>query len=70
MHPNIAPLVGYYLSDDFKESYIVSEWMKNGNVRDYLARERPSINARLQLVGFKSGEANRKSPCRDLTRLS
>ncbi|KAG8976858.1 hypothetical protein FRC05_002795 [Tulasnella sp. 425] len=49
-HRNITELLGYYLSDDFQESYIISPWMKNGNVSDYIARERPSIAGRMQLL--------------------
>lgn len=49
-HENILEFRGYHLSKDFKRAYLVSPYMKNGNVRDYLAREAPLLNRRMLLV--------------------
>ena len=47
-HPNILPLLGVSVSKDPQYFRIISEWMPNGNVMEYI-RSNPQIN-RLRLV--------------------
>ncbi|KAG9045499.1 hypothetical protein FS837_006214 [Tulasnella sp. UAMH 9824] len=49
-HPNVLEFTGFYLADDYRKAYLISPYMKNGNVRDYLRRETPSPEARLELI--------------------
>jgi len=49
-HPNILPLIGVTMSKT--KFAMVSDWMVNGNINDFV-RARPDAN-RLQLVGFGS----------------
>ncbi|KAG8967693.1 hypothetical protein FRC05_001951 [Tulasnella sp. 425] len=49
-HANILELTGYYNSEDFREVYMISPYMANGNIKDYLSREAPSQEHRLKLV--------------------
>ncbi|KAG8943310.1 hypothetical protein FRC04_002934 [Tulasnella sp. 424] len=48
-HENILEFTGYYLSKDFKKAYLVSPYMTNGNIKEYLSREAPSQEQRLEL---------------------
>ncbi|KAG8994092.1 hypothetical protein FRB90_000534 [Tulasnella sp. 427] len=55
-HPNILPLVGYYLSDDYDRAQLVSPYMSNGNVKDYMETHRSTLVTRIRLVkGLTSG---------------
>lgn len=47
-HPNVLPLLG--VSKTLKPLYMVSEWMDNGNINQYL-KQKPKAD-RLQLVSF------------------
>ena len=49
-HPNILPLIGVTMSKT--KFAMVSDWMVNGNINDFV-RARPDAN-RLELVGFVS----------------
>lgn len=36
-HPNILPFYGvYYLDDEYRRICLVSPWMENGNINEYL----------------------------------
>ena len=48
-HPNVLPLICASMNDD--EFVMVSEWMDNGNVIDYLTNKAPDAD-RLSLVIF------------------
>ena len=51
-HPNITPFLG--VSETPGPLYMVSEWMPNGNVRQYIAKNPEA--SRLQLVSeFENG---------------
>ncbi|KAG8981515.1 hypothetical protein FRB93_008571 [Tulasnella sp. JGI-2019a] len=50
-HPNILPLIGFYLSKGLDLALIVCPLQFHGNVKDYLQRVKPSILERLTLVG-------------------
>jgi hypothetical protein len=47
-HPNVLPLLGVTMSDN--QFAMVSEWMVNGNVNEYVKVHR-DVN-RFELVGF------------------
>ena len=47
-HPNVLPLLGVSMSKNPQYFHIVSEWMPNGNVKEYI-RSNPKAN-RLRLV--------------------
>ncbi|KAG8947741.1 hypothetical protein FRC04_010515 [Tulasnella sp. 424] len=51
-HENILKFIGYHLGDDFKPAYLVSEYMRNGNAREYLAKNEVDATGRLELVGL------------------
>ena len=46
-HPNVLPLIGATISED--KFAMVSDWMANGNIRDFV-KAHPDAN-RLELVG-------------------
>ena len=47
-HPNILPLLGVFVSKETHQFRILSDWMPNGNLKEY-TRSNPEAN-RLQLV--------------------
>ena len=47
-HPNVLPLTGVVMTDT--QFAMVSEWMVNGNINDFI-RSCPDVD-RLGLVGF------------------
>ena len=49
-HPNVLPLMGVMMSET--QFAMVSDWMGNGNINDYV-KAHPEAN-RLKLVGFQS----------------
>ncbi|KAG8903765.1 hypothetical protein FRB99_002792 [Tulasnella sp. 403] len=49
-HENIIPLVGFYLSERLDQAWLVSPYMKNGNINDYLINARPDQDKRHQLA--------------------
>ncbi|KAG8987181.1 hypothetical protein FRB94_002101, partial [Tulasnella sp. JGI-2019a] len=49
-HPNILPLIGFYLSKGLDLALIVCPLQFHGNVKDYLQRVKPSILERLTLA--------------------
>ncbi|KAG8900065.1 hypothetical protein FRB99_006275, partial [Tulasnella sp. 403] len=49
-HPNIVPFLGFYLSVDYKEAWLVSPFASNGNVVQYLAKRNPDFRGRLELM--------------------
>lgn len=50
-HPNVLTLVGVMMSED--RLVMVSEWMENGNINDFV-KAHPDVN-RLELVRFSFG---------------
>ncbi|KAG8955752.1 hypothetical protein FRC04_007743 [Tulasnella sp. 424] len=46
-HPNILALLGFYLSDDYLCASLVSEYMANGNVKEYINECNPDLATRL-----------------------
>lgn len=59
-HPNVLPLLGVTMTED--RLVMVSEWMANGNINEFMKGD---INAdRLGLVCFSS-----KDPCLSLTMV-
>lgn len=49
-HGNILEFVGYHLSEDFLVAYLVSPYVKNGNVKDYLRKTQTTLEERLEVV--------------------
>lgn len=41
-HPNVLPLLGFFLEGPMMIPNLVSEWMRNGTVREYM-RNRPFV---------------------------
>ncbi|KAG8927063.1 Negative regulator of mitotic exit, partial [Tulasnella sp. 408] len=48
-HPNILPLIGYHLSHNYEIARFISPYMTNGNVSQYLKKEKPSMRMRLDI---------------------
>ncbi|KAG9040564.1 hypothetical protein FS837_000452 [Tulasnella sp. UAMH 9824] len=46
-HPNVLKLVGYYLSENYGFAQLVSPYMPNGNIIEYIKRTQPSTEVRL-----------------------
>ncbi|KAG8899644.1 hypothetical protein FRC00_001159 [Tulasnella sp. 408] len=46
-HPNVLKLMGYFLSDDYASAQLISPYMENGNILEYIKRTQPSIETRL-----------------------
>ncbi|KAG8974618.1 hypothetical protein FRC05_007094 [Tulasnella sp. 425] len=49
-HPNILGLLGYYLSKNYEIAQLISVYMVNGNVSQYLNQNQPDITTRLKLA--------------------
>ena len=49
-HPNITPLVGFDLDDRMDRAWLISPYMKNGNICGYLNLHKPDIIVRLRMV--------------------
>ncbi|KAG8974104.1 hypothetical protein FRC05_007852 [Tulasnella sp. 425] len=49
-HPHILPLTGFYLGNDYKTALLISEYMVYGDLKDYIAKMKPSREERLLLV--------------------
>ncbi|KAG8926527.1 hypothetical protein FRC01_008732 [Tulasnella sp. 417] len=49
-HPNILPLVGYYLSENYEIARFISPFMINGNVSQYLGRVKLGVLGRLDII--------------------
>lgn len=49
-HPNVLKPVGYYLSQNYDCAQLVSPYLENGNVIEYIRATRPSIQARLGFI--------------------
>lgn len=47
-HPNVLPLLGARMED--KQFVMVSEWMENGNINEFI-KAHDDVN-RFELVGF------------------
>ncbi|KAG9023282.1 hypothetical protein FS837_005875 [Tulasnella sp. UAMH 9824] len=46
-HPNVLKLIGYYLSENYASAQLISPYMENGNITEYIKRTRPNIKTRL-----------------------
>jgi len=49
-HPNILPLIGFYLSQDLEGAWLVSGYEPLGNIEEYISIAQPDGSARLGLV--------------------
>ncbi|KIO27747.1 hypothetical protein M407DRAFT_41188, partial [Tulasnella calospora MUT 4182] len=49
-HPHILPLEGFYLCDEYKTAVLISEYMGHGELKNYIANMKPSLEERLSLV--------------------
>lgn len=49
-HSNILPLHGFYLSKDYKIAQLVSPFLANGNVTQYISRTNADLSKRFDLV--------------------
>lgn len=52
-HPNILPLIGFYLAEDMKTALLISPYFRHGHIGEYLKKVKPTLLQRLQLVGLK-----------------
>ncbi|KAK7019397.1 hypothetical protein VNI00_018086 [Paramarasmius palmivorus] len=49
-HPNLLPCLGLYYLDDTQRVCLVSPWMENGNLVDFLRNQPPEAVDRVQLM--------------------
>ncbi|KAG8950556.1 hypothetical protein FRC04_007375 [Tulasnella sp. 424] len=57
-HPNVLELVGYHLSENYVYAQLISPYMANGNVKEYMKRAQADVGVRLRfLEGITSGMA-------------
>lgn len=54
-HYNIVPFLGYHLSNDQLDAWMVTPYMGNGNVVSYLRGQEADLTMRLRLVRSFSG---------------
>ncbi|KIO30782.1 hypothetical protein M407DRAFT_20107 [Tulasnella calospora MUT 4182] len=58
-HPNVLKLVGYHLSENYDCAQLLSPYMQNGNIAEYMKRTEASMEARLGFVrGITLGMAH------------
>lgn len=53
-HRNIVGLVGYHLSADLEDAWLITAWQANGVVTVYIAATLPNLKRRLELVRSKA----------------
>ncbi|KAG8971948.1 hypothetical protein FRC05_010483 [Tulasnella sp. 425] len=51
-HPHILQLVGYYLSDDYETARLISPFMTNGNVSQYLEKLQVGVLERMNIANI------------------
>ncbi|KAG8955085.1 hypothetical protein FRC04_009542 [Tulasnella sp. 424] len=51
-HPHVLQLVGYYLSDNYEIAQLISPFMTNGNVSQYLENLEVGVHKRLDIVSL------------------
>ncbi|KIO16077.1 hypothetical protein M407DRAFT_48960, partial [Tulasnella calospora MUT 4182] len=49
-HENILPFIGYYVGDNYDPAYLISPYMRNGNLKDYLKNSNLDPGERLKLA--------------------
>ncbi|KAG8898744.1 hypothetical protein FRB99_007191, partial [Tulasnella sp. 403] len=49
-HPNILPLIGFYLDQEVKEAWLVVEYAPNGNALEFLNERQPDLQERVELI--------------------
>ncbi|KAG8916810.1 hypothetical protein FRC01_002860 [Tulasnella sp. 417] len=49
-HPNVLELLGYYLSPNYETAQLISPYLINGNIREYLCNKPVGITERLGFV--------------------
>lgn len=49
-HPNVLKLIGYYLGENYTCAQLISPYMENGNITEYVRRTQPSTEKRLAFV--------------------
>ncbi|KAG8901679.1 hypothetical protein FRB99_005173 [Tulasnella sp. 403] len=62
-HPNILSLIGYHLSPQLDEAWLVSPYIVNGNLCQYLLRVSPSEKDRLRLLNVLVNSDRRAILC-------
>ncbi|KAG8901897.1 hypothetical protein FRB99_005017 [Tulasnella sp. 403] len=62
-HTNILPFVGYFLDPRLEGAWLVAPFMRNGNLSDYLRRERPDQDACIQLLNVLIADDRRAVLC-------
>ena len=65
-HPNVLPLLGVTLSEN--RFVMISEWMDNGNVNEFLEKN-PYVD-RLELVGILTGSLSLLVPNSSITDVA
>ena len=53
-HPHIVPLVGFHLSKSRDIAWLISPYMKHGNIREYLSGQKTPRLTRMRLVSLES----------------
>ncbi|KAG8913010.1 hypothetical protein FRC00_003250, partial [Tulasnella sp. 408] len=46
-HPNVLKLIGYYLSENYASAQLISPYMENGNIKEYMKRTQATIETQL-----------------------
>ncbi|KAG8891466.1 hypothetical protein FRB99_003582, partial [Tulasnella sp. 403] len=67
-HVNILPFIGYFLDPRLEGAWLVAPFMRNGNLSDYLRRERLDQDTCVQVVSLQSN-ARKSSLTRRLEAL-
>ncbi|KAG8955753.1 hypothetical protein FRC04_007744 [Tulasnella sp. 424] len=55
-HPNILALLGFYFENDYLYAHFVSEYMANGNVKEYINKFKPDLATRLRFKNILVNE--------------
>ncbi|KAG8899645.1 hypothetical protein FRC00_001160, partial [Tulasnella sp. 408] len=51
-HPNVLKLIGYHLSEKYDCAQLISPYMENGNIVEYMKRTQASIEVRLSFLTY------------------
>lgn len=49
-HKNIIQFIGYHLGENYDPAYLISPYMKNGNISEYLKKNQIRTGEGLRLV--------------------
>ncbi|KAG8899005.1 hypothetical protein FRC01_010702, partial [Tulasnella sp. 417] len=50
-HPHVLPLLGYYLDKDYKNAVLISDYITNGDLMEYIEKEEPSLDKNVLING-------------------